>query len=1356
MFFSRQNPRSRAPLRASVLLMLLLIAVVGQAGAAPSVRDDLWVTNGPVYSSVTYGNDTGYSSGSAAALNTVSGLLDTSFPKVTGTVYVVIANGTDSWYIGGDFTSVGGIARNNLARINANKTVDVNWDPDADGPVHTMLLVGTTLVVGGEFTHIGGAARNHVAALITTLNSNFVTAWNPDTDDTVLTMALFDTTLYIGGEFTQVNVGSSTPLDRNYIAAVDANIDEDGNTIINDWDPDADGFVRSIVTSGDGLQVYAGGDFTSIGGQSRIAIAALDSGTDTNNATVWKPDANSGGSVHTMLLSGNTLYVGGDFVSIGGKNRNRIAALNTLIDINNATEWDPNADDAVHTMNLDSNILYVGGDFTSIGGKARDHIASLVTNANTNNVTSWKPGLDGPVYGMVRAATTLYVGGAFDTVTDDSRLYIGGDFTYVGPGNGSGVGITTAVPGQASDVFPVVNGPVYTAIFDGTNGWYIGGDFDDVGGVTRNNIAHVKLSGADYIVEAGWAPDSDGPVNALALSSDNSTLYVGGSFTSIGGQNRSNIASIATADGSADLGWDPNASGAVNALALSSDDSTLYVGGSFTSIGGENRNYIASLAQADGSADPTWNPNASGTVNALALSSDDSTLYVGGDFTSIGGIVRKHVAAMSATGSGVLMNWLVNAGDSVQTLSLDGPMIYVGGTFTSIGGVVRNRIAALDLINGSATTWDPGANNVVRSLVMSADQSKLYVGGDFTVIGGSGRNRVAAINRISGLATSWHPDANGAVYAMILDGDGINLYVGGEFTSFDNNAIVRNHIASLATNATDNSAIVNAWDPNATDGAVRAMALFGATLYVGGDFTVSGTIGGVNRNHIAALKTTDNTASAWNPDANNNVLAMSLSVNGLLLYVGGEFTNFDGGTVLRNHLAVLDTSTVVIADMLTDWDPDVDDTVRALSLSQDGSTIYIGGDFATLGTGPQTRNGIAALQIDDGSPISWWDTGADAPVYSITISDDGGMIYTGGTFTRINTSVHSYYAALDVLAPVTRPFPPAGAYSAGLDVKLICDDGFGTACVTTYYTTDGSSPTTSSATYSAPITINADVTIKFFSVDNAGNQEEVQTASYMIETIPPVTTADPTGGVLGSGGNSITLTCTDTGGGTCAATYYTLDGSTPTTSSTVYVDPIILQDDTTLKFFSVDSAGNTESSVNTETYIVDISVPRTTASPATRVFDAGKLTITLSCDDTPLPEVVPGIGDIPEGAVDPNTGDFPNPDDFNNPTPSDFTTTSVVFITSVVNTGTGCVATYYTTDGTTPTTASTPYTGPFNIRDNTILKFFSVDSAGNKEGVKLESYISHKSNIGMFGPFTFLLCFIGIGIRCRLRHPSCH
>ena len=63
--------------------------------------------------------------------------------------------------------------------------------------------------------------------------------------------------------------------------------------------------------------VYAGGYFTSIGGQGRSGIAALDAATGL--ATAWNPNAN--GTVYALAVSGSSVYAGGDFTRIGGQLR---------------------------------------------------------------------------------------------------------------------------------------------------------------------------------------------------------------------------------------------------------------------------------------------------------------------------------------------------------------------------------------------------------------------------------------------------------------------------------------------------------------------------------------------------------------------------------------------------------------------------------------------------------------------------------------------------------------------------------------------------------------------------------------------------------------------------------------------------------------------------------------------------------------------------------------------------------------------------------------------------------------------------------------------------------------------------
>jgi len=81
----------------------------------------------------------------------------------------------------------------------------------------------------------------------------------------------------------------------------------------------------------------------------------------------------------------------------------------------------------------------------------------------------------------------------------------------------------------------------------------------------------------------------------------------------------------------------------------------------------------------------------------------------------------------------------------------------------------------------------------------------------------------------------------------------------------------------------------------------------------------------------------------------------------------------------------------------------------------------------------------------------------------------------------------------DTTAPTTTASPGSGTYLSARSVNLSTDES-----AITYYTLDGSKPTTFSAVYSSAISISQNATLKFFSVDTAGNKEQVKTATYTI------------------------------------------------------------------------------------------------------------------------------------------------------------------------------------------------------------------------------------------------------------------
>ena len=215
-------------------------------------------------------------------------------------------------------------------------------------------------------------------------------------------------------------------------------------------------------------------------------------------------------------------------------------------------------------------------------------------------------------------------------------------------------------------------------------------------------------------------------------------------------------------------GFDPRPNGRVEAVVVQPDGKIL-IGGSFTTISPHGvatvtRNRIARL-NPDGTVDPAFNPNASGPVYAIALQADGK-IFVGGTFTNIGGQPRRCIARLDPT-TGLPDSFDPHAtGGSVTyvfsiAVQADGKIL-AGGFFDHIGGQPRNYIARLDATTGLADSFDPNASYYVYEIALQAD-GKILASGNFTSIGGQPRNHIARLDPTTGLADSFNPSANGGV-----------------------------------------------------------------------------------------------------------------------------------------------------------------------------------------------------------------------------------------------------------------------------------------------------------------------------------------------------------------------------------------------------------------------------------------------------------------------------------------------------------------------------------------------------------------------------------------------------------------
>ena len=648
----------------------------------------------------------GRRTGRGVKLTTTDDQPNPAFPDVDGPINAVVADGSGGWFIGGSFATVGGFPRANVAHILSSGAVDTSWNPSgANNTVFAIARSGSQLFVGGDFTQIAGQPSIRLAKL----------------------------------------TASSGALDTN-------------------WTPDPNNTVAALTISG--TDVYAGGNFTLIGGAIRTRLARLDAGLgDTDPA--WNPAAVNG-LVDAIALDGSGVYVGGAFTQVGPTTRNRIAKF-ALADAALDATWNPNANGTVNALAFDGSNVYVGGAFTNIGAQPRNRIARLSNGGAGNADNTWDPDANGAVNALSVVGTNVYTVGAFTQIGGQTR---------------SRIARVSTTSGLADSWNPNANGAANALAIAGTD-IYVGGLFTSVGGQTaRARIARLLPDGT---VDPDWDPGSNNTVNALLVSG--SDVYAGGQFTSIGGLTRNRIARLTTADGgAADPAWDPDAGAAINSLALSGTN--LFVGGGFVTIGGGTHNRLAKISTTGpGTADATWTPSATGSVFALAT--DGTSVYAGGTFITVNAGPagnRPFIAKLSAGGSGALdPDWNPSANSTVRALALSGPSLFVGGDFSAIGGQTRNRIAKLSATGTAGDTgtadlaWDPNANNVVRALTIAGND--LYAGGDFTQVGGVSHNNVVRLPTGDGGAhdSGWNPIANGSVNALAATPT--RLAVGGAFTT---------------------------------------------------------------------------------------------------------------------------------------------------------------------------------------------------------------------------------------------------------------------------------------------------------------------------------------------------------------------------------------------------------------------------------------------------------------------------------------------------------------------------------------------------------------------------------------------
>ncbi|MFI6679329.1 LamG-like jellyroll fold domain-containing protein [Kribbella sp. NPDC050470] len=350
------------------------------------------------------------------------------------------------------------------------------------------------------------------------------------TNASVQGIAVADGKVYAGGRFTSVRPPGAAAGTNEVAQAYLAAFDETTGDLVTAFTPVLNGQVYAVAASADGSRIFIGGDFTTVNGVTRNRIAAFETATGAL-VTNWKPSVSY--RVKTISVAGGTVYFGGSFGLVNNIERLRLAAVTA--DAGTLLPWAPAVNGDVYAVDVadDGSKVYAGGQFSTVNG------------TNQNTVSSLDP-LSGGVLPFPGASAVPPPNGSCTTRV--KAIDTSGDTVYFGNGGDGGgcfdgtwaVDIATNTlkwKNQclgATETVKVVNGWLYKGshahdcVNQGAGGFPQGFGYRFL---LTQNLSDGTLG--------PWFPNTNaGPpteVGPLAFASGGNDLWVGGDFTTTNG-----------------------------------------------------------------------------------------------------------------------------------------------------------------------------------------------------------------------------------------------------------------------------------------------------------------------------------------------------------------------------------------------------------------------------------------------------------------------------------------------------------------------------------------------------------------------------------------------------------------------------------------------------------------------------------------------------------------------------------------------------------------------------------------------------------------------------------------------------
>ncbi|MES2696456.1 MAG: immunoglobulin domain-containing protein [Verrucomicrobiota bacterium] len=593
------------------------------------------------------------------------GSLDRTFitSGADATIYALAVTPTGEIYAVGEFLSLGGRSRPHVGRLLPTGAGDLAFNPGT-GPDHDVLALAVqedgAVLIAGLFNYVAGKPRGRVARLLTSgaVDDTFVPPWPLD-------FAINAIALQPGGKIVAGGYGSDFRVPSVF------RLNEDGSRDATFTSPPMDLFTRpviqTIISLADG-SLFVGGSFGAYNGQPRNHVVKLLS-DGTVDAHFAPPPAAGGSSAHTLAVDAS-----GGGVWVGGSSSGTTSAMRHLL-ASGATDPDFTLDLRVSAavselIQQPDGRLLVGGNFAFINGTQRNRIARLLADGTLDLSFDPGAGLSGAPSAMI--------------LQPDGKILLGGEFSVVNNSPRANLVRLNAdgtVDSSFSQVIPP-NRAVWAMALQPDGRIIAGGPFTTVNGAPAKHLVRLETTGErDPNFDIGTGPE--GWVHFLSVQ-PNGSIFVAGGFSTFSGATVGGLTRLLPS-GARDTSFGPMTGLTSLYTLVRQPDEKLVIGGLFYSLNGVERRALARL-HSDGTLDlsfPAKDVFSVGWVSEILLQADGGMILGQKAGTYVGpnsGIGR--VLPTSVMDPSFVVYGLRNAHVERFIMLDDGRLLVAGDMFT--------------------------------------------------------------------------------------------------------------------------------------------------------------------------------------------------------------------------------------------------------------------------------------------------------------------------------------------------------------------------------------------------------------------------------------------------------------------------------------------------------------------------------------------------------------------------------------------------------------------------------------------------------------------------------------------------